>query len=187
MKTMMTLATAIATLGLFGGTAEAASDFHIDELAARLQRQTAQLTYEIEHQFRFSPSYRHLLKDAREMEELAAHIHDVAHFDGNRVHIADDVRKLDRLYHHVEGLVDSMERRAYRHARVHRHGYHGFENRVQLADIRHLQRLMSRISSTLHHLRDDVQPRRVPVIYEYRSRPNRGVFLPRSPVINLRF
>jgi hypothetical protein len=185
MKTTLTFAFAIATLGLFTGTANAASDLHVDELATQLQRDTAEFGDEIEHHFRSTPSYRHLANDARKMQRLARHIHAVAHNTGARRHIASDLAQLDKLYHHVEGLVDNMDRIAGYHGR---HGYHGDAHNLGRAETRHLRRVLNRISATLHHLEEDVQPVRTPVYYKYRSRRFRNRTLaPQRPVFNIRF
>lgn len=184
MKTIMSLT--VVTVGLIAGNAQAASDIHIDELAARLQRQTADLTYEIDHQFRSCGSYRHLRNDAIEMERLARHIHDVAHYTNYRRHIAADVQKLDRLFHHIEELVDRLEYQAVQSSRscYSRRGCSSAS--ISLAEIRVLQRMMGRISGTLHHLQDDLRPVAVP----YKTRPyrtSRRVPAPRRPVFHIQF
>jgi len=178
MKTTMSAMIAVVGLGLSSGSAQAASDLHIDELANRLEIQTAELTNDIQYNFHHSSSYRHLYKDALEMEALASHIHDLAHNFESRRHIADDVRKLDRLLHHVESLVDSMERRARR--RAHNDCHLDYDD-VKLADIRHIQRIMSRLSDTLHHLRDDLRPVRRSRRYRYRTT------YPPRPYFQIRF
>ncbi len=186
MKTTLCTAFAIVTLGLFSGSAQAASDFHIDDLAAQLERETAELLHEIEHHFRATPSYRHLAADAREMQQLARHIHEVAHYTNARRHIAVDVKKLDRLYHHVEGLVDDMDRRAgYRNECAY---HHGDAYTLGRAEFHHLRAVMSRISATLHHLQADLQPVRNRVRYEYRPRPIRNYFPPAPrPFLSINF
>ncbi len=185
MKTTLTFAFAIATLGLFTGTASAASDLHIDDLAAQLQRETAEFGDEIEHHFRSTPSYRHLANDARKMQRLARHIHTVAHHTSARRHIALDLAQLDRIYHHVEGLVDEMDDVAkYRS----RHGYHGDAYTLGRAETRHLRRALRRINATLHHLQEDLQMVPTPVYYEYRPRKFRSrTIVPPRPVFNIRF
>ncbi len=185
MKTTLTFAFAIATLGLFTGTASAASELHIDDLAAQLQRETAEFGDEIEHHFRSTPSYRHLANDARKMQRLARHIHAVAHNTGARRHIASDLAQLDKIYHHVEGLVDEMDDVAKYRAR---HGYRGDAYTLGRAETRHLRRTLRRINSTLHHLQEDLHMVPTPVFYEYRQRKfrNRAIVPPR-PVFNIRF
>ncbi len=175
---------AIVTLTAAAGSANAASPLHIDDLAARLQRQTARLTYEVEHQFRYTRDYKHLLHDAEDMEDLARHIHDVAHDFGSRRHIAADLRKMDRLFHHIEELIDGMEYRARLRARDCRYRRSCRFRGVRLAQIRQLQRIMSRISNTLHHLQDDVRP----VSFCHPSRNIRpAVIAPRRPFVSLQF
>ncbi|TWU07095.1 hypothetical protein CA54_55000 [Symmachiella macrocystis] len=185
MKTTLTFAFAIATLGLMTGTASAASDLHIDDLAAQLQRETAEFGDEIEHHFRFTPSYRHLANDARKMQRLARHIHTVAHHTSARRHIILDLAQLDKIYHHVEGLVDEMDRIAKYRAR---HGYRGDAYSLGRAETRHLRRTLRRINSTLHHLQEDLHMVPAPVYYEYRPRRFRSrTIAPQRPVFNIRF
>jgi len=185
MKTTLTFAFAIATLGLFTGTASAASDLHIDDLAAQLQRETAEFGEEIEHHFRSTPSYHHLANDARKMKRLARHIHTVAHHTSARRHIILDLAQLDKIYHHVEGLVDEMDHIArYRG----RHGYHGDTYTLGRSETRHLRRALRRISATMHHLQEDLQMVPTPVFNEYRLRKFRSRFMaPPRPVFNIRF
>lgn len=188
MKTTFSLA--IVAVGLLGSSVQAASDFHVDEVAAKLQRQTADLTYEIEHQFRGTSSYKHLLEDAVEMEDLARHIHDAAHNADSRRHIAADVRKLDRTIHHVEGLLDRMQVRSRRHSHGHNYGHYPTPRRGGRAfQIRQLQRMLGRISETVHHFQDDVRPVRSPVVYEVRRprRSRRRAPVPTRPYFRFQF
>jgi hypothetical protein len=129
---------AVGKLAVFGlaivCTAGAAADaraqsfHHIDELAMRLEGQTARLAADLRYHYRHTRQFRHLYHDVVEMNRLARHIHDMVHQADCLDHIRADVAELDELFHHVEDLVADMGGPGYRgHGPYgyHGHGYHG--------------------------------------------------------------
>ena len=133
----------------FSTTASAAVYRHIDELACNIERNSNRLVSEV-RQFRFSPDYRHLVQDARDMARLADHIHDLAHHHGRLEHLEADLADLDRKFHHLQGLIRHIERGAGC-----RYGqFHSRPSRVG--------RLLHAIEDDIHHLQDDIRSLRVP-------------------------
>jgi hypothetical protein len=165
MLTRMVITVVLATTG-FASSAQADVYRHIDELALRLQQQAQELDREFTLHYRHASQYRHLRSDSREMVELAAHVHDVAHDCGPLTHLQSDLRQLDHLFHHIEDLVAEMEHDARRgdyHSRYGHYGhpghwgggYHGRGGHIH-GDTRHVRRLMKAMEDTLHHLQEDV-------------------------------
>jgi ATP phosphoribosyltransferase regulatory subunit HisZ len=130
-----------AACGLFAAAPASAQSFaHIDRLAVALEGQAEQLHAEVHAHFRPTPAYRHLDRDVAEMERLARHIHEVAHYGGSVRHLRTDVERYDRLYHHVEEVIaDATLCR-------------GLDYRALV----HFRSIMTRMGRTLHHLRDDL-------------------------------
>ena len=145
--TRIALAGIVVTIGMLATSriADAASYQHLDTLAVSLQRDSARLYHEFRLHFRHTPGYTHLMSDAASMYRLARHVHEVAHHHGSIAHLRSDLRKLDHTFHHLEGLVDRIERGAYHHGVGHIHG-----------DTRHVRRMLHVMDTNLHHLRADV-------------------------------
>jgi hypothetical protein len=154
----------VLTVGLIGfafaPAAKADTYGHIEGLAHRLDQNISLLDREFTTHYRHTPEYRHLRSDSREMVQLARHIHEWAHAQGDVRHLESDLRQLDRLFHHVEDLVDDLEHNAafeYDHGSYGWHGYgRGFGGHVH-GDTNHVQRLMLAVEDTLHHLQDDLR------------------------------
>ena len=145
---MVTLTKTIAAIGLvvtaFSTSAFADVYHHIDEVALRIDRQAKQLVAESRH-YRHTPEYRHLVADARQMCQLAEHVHEVAHHRGSLAHLEADVAKLDATFHHLESVFDRVERgAAYGHGHIH-------------GNTRHVKRLLNSIEDGIHHLQDDLR------------------------------
>lgn len=135
------LAMVLGTAILGGANrAQAQSHGHIDRLAVRLQRETADMHAEVHAHFRRTPDYVHLDRDVAEMERLARHIHEVAHRGGSVAHLRADVEQLDRLFHHIEDVIDRLAR----------------TRQIGPRTLSHFRGVMGNISETLHHLRDDL-------------------------------
>lgn len=147
-------------------TAQAQTYPHIDNLARRLEQQTAALHREVHLHFRPSPSYKHLDNDVAAMERLASHIHDVAHRRGSLAHLRSDVEELDRLYHHVEDVIRGMR----------------FKGRLDFQALAHFRAIMADIGSTLHHLREDLDR----MAFDSRNPGFGGPVVPYGPGIGLR-
>lgn len=146
---------AAATLGT---TAAKADDFdHIDNLAVRLQRQAAALYGEFREHYSHTRRADYLMSDAAMLYRLASHVHEVAHTGGNVFHLRNDIAELDRTFHHVESLVDAIERETVFNP------FGGGHVHGSTADVRALMRTME---DTLHHLRSDVnRAAYVPPVY----------------------
>ena len=123
---------------------------HIDELALNIERQSKRLVSEVRH-YRHTPEYRHLIEDARDMADLADHLHDVAHDHGSLAHMESDLRQLDSKFHHLESLFDRVEYGAA-YGRGHVHG-----------ETSHVRELLHLIEDDIHHLQDDLRSLRTPV------------------------
>lgn len=124
-----------------GSEAKAQSWQHVDRLAVQLQRQTRQMHNEVHAHFRNTPYFRHLDQDVDQMEQLARHIHDLAHHGHNIHHLRRDVEKLDRLFHHIEGVVRTMT----------------VTGQLNFQTIRHFRGQLNAVENTLHHLRSDLR------------------------------
>jgi len=134
-------ALSVATLA---NTVNAAPGSHLDEVALRLQRQAAELNREFRLHFRHTPEFGHLVSDANQIQAKAAHIHRVAHHSGSVWHLRHEVEELDRLFHHMEDVVDRIDRHAA-HGIGHIHGH-----------LAHVYDLLDDMEDTLHHLRRDL-------------------------------
>jgi hypothetical protein len=131
----------MAVAALMAGEASAAHNYrHIDEVAFRLMKRAEVVRSEVLIHYRRTPQYRHLVSDVREMEQLARHIHVVAHRGGTLSHLRHDVRKLDRLFHHVEGLVDAMAR----------------SRTVDFRTIHHIREALADLHVMIRHLKRDL-------------------------------
>jgi len=141
------LAALVLGTAIFGatGTVQAQTYEHIDRLALRLARQTAEMHDEVHAHFRNTPDYRHLDHDVAEMERLARHIHDVAHHRGSLAHLRADVEELDRNFHHIEDIIERLAR----------------TRQIGFRTLSHFRETMAAIDDTLHHLRDDLAQMRV--------------------------
>ena len=136
---------------------------HIDQLALSIDRQAKELVRESCH-YRHTPEYAHLVTDAREMSQLAEHLHEVAHHHGSLAHLIHDVEELDAKFHHLESLFDRIERRA-----AHGHGHvHG--------NTAHVRELLDVMADNIHHLQEDLDSLRRPI---HTRRP--VVSSPRTP------
>lgn len=172
--TQKAVAAIIAVVGITaaGQPAKAASFKHIDRLAVQLASQSKQLSVEFRAHYSHMPHYRHLMSDTAGVRRLANHIHEVAH-RGSLSHMSADLRKLDRSFHHLEGLVNEIERDAY--AGPYGHGGH------KHGETSHVRRIMRRMENTLHHLRTDVNEMLHPAIHDHgHDRDyNHGYYTPR--------
>lgn len=140
--TRISLAIIAAAITSSAATANAESYRHIDNLALRLQRRSAELFHEFRSHYRHTAQFSHLMADTRDIYYRAKHIHDVAHHRGSVYHLENDLRRLDRKFHHLEDVV--------RHIEHHPHGHiHG--------DTRHVRHLLAEIEDDIHHLRRDVE------------------------------
>ncbi|TWU14982.1 hypothetical protein Pla52o_55190 [Novipirellula galeiformis] len=150
---MTTLFQTLAACGLvivaFSTSASADTYHHVDQLALQIDRQAKQILSESRH-YRHTPEYSHLVADAREMSELADHMHEVAHHRGSLAHLESDLAKLDAQFHHLESLIDQIERRSAR-GRGHIHG-----------NTAHVKRLLHSIEDNIHHLQADLRSLRTP-------------------------
>ncbi|WP_153558724.1 hypothetical protein [Roseimaritima sediminicola] len=140
-KSLLTL-TLLTTGSL--STAQADTYEHIDQLALRIAGNARRLIPETRH-YRHTHEYRHLLSDARDLERLADHLHELAHHHGSLHHMQADVASLDRRFHHLEDLIESIERHS-RHGHGHVHGH-----------TEHVWSLLHAIEDDLHHLQEDLR------------------------------
>ncbi|MEL7497152.1 MAG: hypothetical protein AAFN77_06040 [Planctomycetota bacterium] len=163
-------------------TASADTYDHIDRMAVDIQTKARLLIRETVH-YRSTPQYRQLVAETSKLYRLAAHIHDVTHFEGNLVHLEADLRDLDRCFHRLEALFDYTEA----------------SNGVGCSQVRgntaHVKRLLNRVEDCIHHMQDDVaQLRRFayrqvarPVTQpHYRPNLNRGIYTPNRGIYNQR-
>lgn len=137
---------AATSLSALPSSASAATYHHIDTIAVRIARESAELFREFRIHYRHTAEYPHLISDARELRNHARHIHDVAHRNGSLLHLANDLREIDRLFHHIEELVRRTERSArcdYRSGHIH-------------GETSHVASLMRAIENDIHHLRSDI-------------------------------
>ena len=146
-KTLIAFGLGIAT---FCTSASADTYHHIDQLALSIERQSKRLISEVRH-YRHTPEYRHLDQDAREMAELADHLHDVAHHHGSLGHMESDLNQLDRKFHHLESVFDRVEHgAAFGHGHVH-------------GNTSHVRELLHSIEDDIHHLQEDLRSLRNPI------------------------
>ena len=151
---MATFTKTLAALGLaftaFSATAKADTYHHMDQLALSIDQQAKEIVREAHH-YRHTPEYRHLVSDARDMCQLADHLHEVVHHHGDLGHVASDVNELDAKFHHLESVFDRIERRA-----AHGHGHvHG--------NTSHVRELLISIEDSIHHLQEDLELLQTPV------------------------
>jgi hypothetical protein len=182
MNKLCTTITALTiTAGLFVSDARADHDETIEELSARLMRQTAAATHEVRFGFRRSPQFKHLYQDVYDMYIAAKHAHDVSHNPGNRQHLLRDVQELDELIHHAQELIDEMSGPKNHHSA---YGHHSFRyGAPSQYHLRRLNGLMNGIVETVHELQDVVG-------YSRSTRPILNappvvappVVIPRSPI-----
>jgi chemotaxis protein histidine kinase CheA len=135
------LTVAVASVFGFAAPAQAQSYEHIDRLARKIERKAHDLHKEVDAHARRTPQYDHLHRDVGEIEKLAAHIHEVAHKEGDMRHIRDDAKKLDRLVHHAEEVLDELARSR----RIGREAYG------------HIREEFDALARDVHHLRDDLK------------------------------
>ena len=147
MKNLTNATLAALALAVLAGSANAADYRHLDRIALRITKNTEALFREFRYHYRHTSEYRHLISDARELRSHALHIHDVAHHRGSLCHLARDVRDMDRLFHHLENVVERVERSS--HCEYHSGHIHG--------NTSHVARLMHAIEDDLHHLGEDVE------------------------------
>ncbi len=137
MKTSRNTCLAIATLLTLGSVARAESPLHIDDLAAKTERQARQVLYQTYGLQAYGPAARELKEDAFQMIRLASHLHDVAHVDHRhgghgrhhgigwqierQRHINHDVVELDRLMHKMQDTVEHLRLRTVTRRPVHGH------------------------------------------------------------------
>jgi hypothetical protein len=101
----------VLVLSTFATTASADTYDHIDELACSIERNSDRLVGEV-RRYRHTPEYQYLVSDARDMERLADHIHDLARRHGSLHQLQCDVNDLARKFHHLEALFTRVERSA---------------------------------------------------------------------------
>jgi hypothetical protein len=160
----------LLVLSTFATTASADTYDHIDELACSIERNSDRLLSEV-RRYRHTPEYAHLVSDARDMERLADHIHDLARRHGSLHHLQSDVADLGCKLRHMEATFDRVERNASR-------GYgHVHGDRCQ---VRHLLGLIER---DLHYLQSDLRELAAPVVVR---RPVVGGPVYNRPVVNTR-
>ncbi len=150
---MATLTKTLAAFGLvittFSTSAFADTYQHIDQLALRIDRQAKLIVSESRH-YRHTPEYQHLVADARDMSQLADHLHELAHHHGSLAHLESDLAKLDSKFHHLESVFDRVERNAA-------HGYgHVHGNTL------HVKHLLNSMEENIHHLQEDLRSLRTP-------------------------
>lgn len=99
--------------GLFGttNTAKAQTAWEqVDALALHLA-DSVEILHDVSHaHFQHTPVFQAFDLNVEQMEELSAHIHDVAHDGGGLRHLATDLRALDTLHHETESLLAHMGR-----------------------------------------------------------------------------
>ena len=118
---------------------------HIDELAVKIQRQSVKLIHEFRSHYSRTPEFRHLIIDARQLHRLAQHVHELAHHRGSILHLQSDLRELDRSFHHLEEIVERIERNACHYRAGHIRGR-----------TKHVRKIMNRMANNIHHLQEDV-------------------------------
>ena len=179
MKTTVLAAAVLTLSALFTSTAKADHFEHIDSLAAQLRNQASRTAWEVRHNFRGAPEYRHLYRDVYELYTTADHVHEIIHAGTSIEHIRADVESLDRLLHHAQDVVRGIRPADDFH--FHGHGFHGHGHAPvgpTRNDLRRLRSMLDQMEDTLHHLQDDVRvasggappaaPIAVPVPYEFR-------------------
>lgn len=147
MKTArISIAILVASMGLFAAsTARAGADYHVDDVALRLERQAKQLARELRYNFRHAAHFGHLMADARNIARSARHIHDVAHRGGSLRHLKSDLREIDDKVHHLTDLMRDIREDAS-------HGHGHFDGNPRRAF-----RLVREMTNTVHHLQRDVK------------------------------
>ena len=139
----------IATLALgFAATLAApanGNDYRrIDDLAREIVRCTSKLTREVHH-YRHTPQFQHLRDDTREMRRLARRIRTLTNRWGNLNQIAATINDLDHVYHHIQGVLNRVERCAANgvgHVR---------------GNTRHVRVLLNIIADKIHLMRVDIR------------------------------
>jgi hypothetical protein len=153
----MTATTALMlTLGLLANTATA-SDPHLDDLAFTLKQQAALACREVRYGFSKTPAYPHLYKDFYELYTLAAHVHEVAHNDGDLVHLKDDVEAMDALFHQAEELTAQTGSVRIAQAGGGFIAVPACGSMASAYHLRKLQAIMRDMEDTIHHLQEDLE------------------------------
>ena len=140
-----TLAIMVAATGLFAAATASAADYHVDDVARRLEGQAREMTRELRSHFRHAPHYGHLMADAGNIARSARHIHDVAHNGGNLRHLSSDLRTIDAKVHHLADVINEIRRDVH-------HGVGHFDGNAS-----HAYRLVRRMQATVHHLQRDIR------------------------------
>ena len=185
MKTLLSTTAALLTLAALAAPAQADSLEHIDRYAVAVQREAASICWEIRREFRHNPHYGHLYRDAYDLYRAASHIHEVAHHNSGSPpamrHIRRDAAILDSKMHHIRGVVADMRRDLSRRLRahgghrprvdlhvgngfsIHLGGRGGHYDRVDwhteddLSALRSLERSLTSLARTIHHLQKDLR------------------------------
>ena len=134
----------VAIVTLFASQANADIYDRIDRYAVKIQKKTKSLLGETIH-YRHTPQYRQLVQCTQELSRLAAHIHDVTHFEGNLLHLRADLKALDAEFCLLEGFFDKIEYAASR-------GYGHVKGNTA-----HVKSLLNSIERNIHHISDDVE------------------------------
>ena len=110
---LFAIATAFAVLSVTG--AQASSKTLIQK-SHQLESIVKDLRFEFREHYDHTSLYQHLIQDARKIEALADHIHDLAHsYYASTSHILHELEEIDELVHHIHQLVDAAETGHYGH------------------------------------------------------------------------
>ncbi|QDU98691.1 hypothetical protein [Lignipirellula cremea] len=144
----MALATAMCCLGT-PAFAQGDTYEHLDEMALDLQRFAEEIVEETHAHLQGNAYFPQIDRAAHRIEELAAHVHRVAHDRGDIVHLRNDIDDLDRWVHHIDDLGNFIARRGVRSSE-----WGGFQ---------YMRSCIASMLDTLHHMQDDLHqlaPRR---------------------------
>ena len=158
---------------------------HIDRYAVSAKNQAASICWEIRREFRHNSHYGHLYRDAYALYRAASHIHEVAQHNQASPRVMRDLRRdaatLDSTMHHIRGVVADMRhdlsRRLRSHGRSRPHvdlnigngltihfggnnGHHGnidWHAQDDLDTLRSLERSLTSLARTIHHLKKDLR------------------------------
>lgn len=143
MKSITGLAFLIAGFSL-SRSAHADHKDHLNQLAARIDRQAAMLLTETIH-YRQTPNYRALVSEVAMLRAKARHMRNTTFCAQTFHHLEEDLRIVDRCFHRIESFFDDAEIHA-----AHGHGIiHGIT--------RHVEELLNDMEDTIHHMQDDVR------------------------------
>jgi len=158
-------------MGIFTAQAFADDYNHINSLARKIHNKSKVLLKETKH-YRSTPSYRRMVREVTQLDQLACHLRDIAKNEGDLDLLAYDIAEIDVKFHHIEKLFDTTELCAAQYGQGFIKGHTAHVKRL----LNSIQEAITQIGNDIAHLRAAtpilVQPAVVPHPYDRNaSRP----------------